>query len=169
MNYEWNYNPPSEAELELAKEMAAELRISPVLARVLIGRGIDNVQDARKFFRPQLTDLHDPFLFQDMQKAVNRLNEALGRKERILVYGDYDVDGCTAVALVYRFLQQFYSNLDYYIPDRNEDGYGVSRKGVDYAQETGVGLVIVLDCGIKAIDEVAYAKEKGIEIGRAHV
>ena len=163
MNYEWSYTPPSEAELVLAREMAEELRISPVVARVLIGRGIDSVQEARKFFRPQLPDLHDPFLFQDMQKAVMRLNEALGRKERILVYGDYDVDGCTAVALVYRFLQQFYSNIDYYIPDRNEDGYGVSRKGVDYAQETGVGLIIVLDCGIKAIDEVAYAKEKGID------
>jgi single-stranded-DNA-specific exonuclease len=163
MNYEWCYNPPSDAELQLAGEMAEELRISPVVARVLISRGIDNVQDARRFFRPQLTDLHDPFLFQDMQKAVNRLNEALGRKERILVYGDYDVDGCTAVALVYRFLQQFYSNIDYYIPDRNEDGYGVSRKGVDYACETGVGLVIVLDCGIKAIEEVAYAKQKGID------
>lgn len=163
MNYEWCYNPPSDAELQLAKEMAEELRISPVVARVLISRGIDNVQDARRFFRPQLTDLHDPFLFQDMQKAVNRLNEALGRKERILVYGDYDVDGCTAVALVYRFLQQYYSNIDYYIPDRNEDGYGVSRKGVDYACETGVGLVIVLDCGIKAIEEVTYAKQKGID------
>ena len=163
MNYEWSYNPPSDAQLKLAEELAAELRISPVVARVLIGRGITGVTEARKFFRPQLTDLHDPFLFQDMQKAVNRLNEALGRKERILVYGDYDVDGCTAVALVYRFLLQFYSNIDYYIPDRNEDGYGVSRKGVDYAQETGVGLVIVLDCGIKATDEVAYAKEKGID------
>ena len=163
MNYEWSYIPPSEAELNLAGEMAEELRISPVVARVLISRGINNVQDARRFFRPQLTDLHDPFLFQDMQKAVNRLNEALGRKERILVYGDYDVDGCTAVALVYRFLLQFYSNIDYYIPDRNEDGYGVSRKGVDYACETGVGLVIVLDCGIKATDEVAYAKGKGID------
>ena len=163
MNYEWCYNPPSDAELQLAREMAEELRISPVVAHVLISRGIDNVQEARRFFRPQLTDLHDPFLFQDMQKAVNRLNEALGRKERILVYGDYDVDGCTAVALVYRFLQQFYSNIDYYIPDRNEDGYGVSRKGVDYACETGVGLVIVLDCGIKAIEEVAYAKQKGID------
>ena len=163
MNYEWCYNPPSDAELQLAREMAEELRISPVVALVLISRGINNVQEARRFFRPQLTDLHDPFLFQDMQKAVNRLNEALGRKERILVYGDYDVDGCTAVALVYRFLQQFYSNIDYYIPDRNEDGYGVSRKGVDYACETGVGLVIVLDCGIKAIEEVAYAKQKGID------
>ena len=163
MNYEWSYIPPSEAEQQLAVEMAAELKISPALAHVLIRRGIKDTQEAHKFFRPQLTDLHDPFLFQDMQKAVSRLNEALGRKERILVYGDYDVDGCTAVALVYRFLQQFYSNIDYYIPDRNEDGYGVSRKGVDYACETGVGLIIVLDCGIKATDEIAYAKEKGID------
>ena len=163
MNYDWSYISPSEEELKLAGDMASELKISPVLARVLLRRGIGSVQEARKFFRPQLTDLHDPFLFQDMQKAVDRLNEALGRKERILVYGDYDVDGCTAVALVYRFLQQFYSNLDYYIPDRNEDGYGVSRKGVDYAYETGVGLVIVLDCGIKATEEIAYAKEKGID------
>lgn len=163
MNYEWSYIPPSEAELQLAEKMASELKISPVLARVLIQRGITDTQEAHKFFRPQLADLHDPFLFQDMQKAVNRLNEALGRKERILIYGDYDVDGCTAVALVYRFLQQFYSNIDYYIPDRNEDGYGVSCKGVDYACETGVGLIIVLDCGIKAIKEIAYAKEKNID------
>ena len=163
MNYDWSYIPPTEEQQKLAGEMATELKISPVLAQVLIGRGIDNVQDARKFFRPQLTDLHDPFLFRDMQKAVERLNQALGRKERILVYGDYDVDGCSAVALVYRFLQQYYSNIDYYIPDRNEDGYGVSRKGVDYARETGVGLVIVLDCGIKAIDEIAYAKQLGID------
>ena len=163
MNYEWSYIPPTEAQQQLAREMAAELKISPVLTQVLIGRGIDNVQDARRFFRPQLSDLHDPFLFRDMQKAVERLNKALGRKERILVYGDYDVDGCTAVALVYRFLRQYDSNIDYYIPDRNEDGYGVSRKGVDYACDTGVGLIIVLDCGIKAVEEVAYAKEKGID------
>jgi len=130
---------------------------------LLVNRGIRTEEDARKFFRPQLTSLLDPFLFKDMQKAVDRLNEALGKKERILVYGDYDVDGCTAVALVYRFLQQYYSNIDYYIPSRNEEGYGVSRQGVNYAHETGVGLVIVLDCGIKAIDEIAYAKELGID------
>ena len=163
MNYEWSYNPPPDEALLLAREMAEELKISPVVARILVARGIDSTQAARKFFRPQLPDLHDPFLFQDMHKAVDRLNQALGRKERILVYGDYDVDGCTAVALVYRFLQQFSSHIDYYIPDRNEDGYGVSRKGVDYAKETGVGLIIVLDCGIKATDEIAYAKENGID------
>ena len=98
-----------------------------------------------------------------MDVAVERLNKAMGKKERILIYGDYDVDGTTAVALVYKFIQQFYSNIDYYIPDRYNEGYGVSTQGVDYASETGVGLIIVLDCGIKAVDEIAYAKEKGID------
>lgn len=163
MNYIWDYSEPSQQTLQAAETMATELNTSPVIARLLLSRGIDTAEKARKFFRPQLTDLHDPFLFRDMDKAVERLNEALGRKERILVYGDYDVDGCTAVALVYRFLQQFYSNIDYYVPDRNEDGYGVTYHGVDYAYETGVKLVIVLDCGIKAVNEIAYAKEKGID------
>ena len=163
MNYKWSYEQASPEQLERAKELANNLGISPILGRFLIQRGIHTVQEAKRFFRPQLTDLHDPFLYTDMDIAVTRLNEALGRKERILVYGDYDVDGCTAVALVYKFLQQFYSNIDYYIPDRYEEGYGVSHKGVDFAYETGVKLIIVLDCGIKAIDEIAYAKEKGID------
>ena len=163
MNYKWSYEQASPEQLERAKELANNLGISPILGRFLIQRGIHTVQEAKRFFRPQLTDLHDPFLYTDMDIAVTRLNEALGRKERILVYGDYDVDGCTAVALVYKFLQQFYSNVDYYIPDRYEEGYGVSHKGVDFAYETGVKLIIVLDCGIKAIDEIAYAKEKGID------
>ena len=164
MNYKWSYEQASPEQLERAKELANNLGISPILGRFLIQRGIHTVQEAKRFFRPQLTDLHDPFLYTDMDIAVTRLNEALGRKERILVYGDYDVDGCTAVALVYKFLQQFYSNVDYYIPDRYEEGYGVSHKGVDFAYETGVKLIIVLDCGIKAIDEIAYAKEKGIDV-----
>ena len=163
MNYKWSYEQASPEQLERAKELANNLGISPILGRFLIQRGIHTVQEAKRFFRPQLTDLHAPFLYTDMDIAVTRLNEALGRKERILVYGDYDVDGCTAVALVYKFLQQFYSNVDYYIPDRYEEGYGVSHKGVDFAYETGVKLIIVLDCGIKAIDEIAYAKEKGID------
>ncbi|MBQ2367166.1 MAG: single-stranded-DNA-specific exonuclease RecJ, partial [Bacteroidaceae bacterium] len=117
----------------------------------------------RNFFRPKLSNLHDPFLMNDIDIAVERLNKALGRKERIMVYGDYDVDGTTAVALVYKFLQQFSLNIDYYIPDRNEDGYGISKRGIDYAHSTGVKLIIVLDCGIKAIEEIAYAKEKGID------
>lgn len=163
MSYIWEYNAPSEADKSTAIDLANSLGINPVMGTLLVNRGIRTVEEARKFFRPQLTNLLDPFLFEDMQKAVDRLNEAMGKKERILVYGDYDVDGCTAVALVYRFLQQYYSNLDYYIPSRNEEGYGVSRQGVDYAHETGVSLVIVLDCGIKAVDEITYAKELGID------
>jgi len=163
MSYIWEYNEPSEADKSTALSLANSLGINPVMGTLLVNRGIRTEEEARRFFRPQLTNLLDPFLFEDMQKAVDRLNEALGKKERILVYGDYDVDGCTAVALVYRFLQQYYSNIDYYIPSRNEEGYGVSRQGVNYAHETGVGLVIVLDCGIKAVEEITYAKELGID------
>jgi single-stranded-DNA-specific exonuclease len=163
MNYKWNYEPPTEERWEAAKALAQEVNIHPVLGKLLLDRGVTSAAEARRFFRPQLTGLLDPFLFRDMHVAVDRLNQALGRKERILVYGDYDVDGCTAVALVYRFLQQFTTNLDFYIPDRYEEGYGVSHKGVDYAHSTGVGLIIVLDCGIKAIEEIAYAKELGID------
>ncbi len=137
--------------------------MSPILCSLLVKRGIKNAGEAKAFFRPRLSSLHNPFLMNDMDIAVERLNRALGRKERILVYGDYDVDGTTAVALVYKFLQQFSSNIDYYIPDRNEDGYGISKRGVDYAYSTGVKLVIVLDCGIKAIEEIAYAKSLGID------
>ena len=137
--------------------------MSPTLAHLLIRRGITTESAAKRFFRPQLADLINPFLMKDMDVAVDRLNDAMGRKERILVYGDYDVDGCTAVALVYRFLQQLYSNIDYYIPDRYNEGYGVSKQGIDYAKETGVKLIIILDCGIKAIEEIAYAKQQGID------
>ena len=163
MNYKWNYVPASNEQQEESRELANELGISPILGKFLLDRNIRSVPEAKRFFRPQLSDLHDPFLYTDMDVAVDRLNQALGHKERILVYGDYDVDGCTAVALVYKFIQQYYSNIDYYIPDRYEEGYGVSYKGVDYAYETGVKLIIVLDCGIKAIDEITYAKEKGID------
>lgn len=163
MNYKWNYVPASNEQQDESRELANELGISPILGKLLLDRNIRSVSEAKRFFRPQLSDLHDPFLYTDMDVAVDRLNQALGHKERILVYGDYDVDGCTAVALVYKFIQQYYSNIDYYIPDRYEEGYGVSYKGVDYAYETGVKLIIVLDCGIKAIDEITYAKEKGID------
>ena len=163
MNNKWIYQSPTEAEVEAAKELSTQIGISPVLCRLLGERGIHTAEEAKRFFRPQLSELHDPFLMKDMDKAVQRLNEAMGRKERILVYGDYDVDGTTAVALVYKFLQQFYSNIDYYIPDRYNEGYGVTYKGVDYAAETNVKLVIVLDCGIKAVEEVAYARERGID------
>lgn len=163
MNHKWNYQPPSQEQTEAAKALAKETGISPILCKLLLERGITSAAEAKRFFRPQLSELHDPFLMKDMSMAVERLNQAMGRKERIMVYGDYDVDGTTAVALVYKFLQQFYSNIDYYIPDRYNEGYGVSVKGVDYAYETGVKLIIVLDCGIKAVEEIAYAKEKGID------
>lgn len=163
MSYKWNYEPPTQERAEAAEALAAEVNIHPVLGGLLLDRGITNAQEAKRFFRPQLSELLDPFLFRDMHLAVDRINQALGRKERILVYGDYDVDGCTAVALVYRFLQHFTSNIGFYIPDRYEEGYGVSRQGVDYAHSTGVGLIIVLDCGIKANEEIAYAKSLGID------
>ncbi|MBR4389421.1 MAG: single-stranded-DNA-specific exonuclease RecJ [Prevotella sp.] len=163
MHFKWNYEPPTPEQKRAAKELAEKIGMSPLLAQLLIRRGITTESAAKRFFRPQLADLINPFLMKDMDVAVDRLNDAMGRKERILVYGDYDVDGCTAVALVYKFLQQFYSNIDYYIPDRYDEGYGVSRKGIEYAKETGVKLVIILDCGIKAIEEIAYAKEEGID------
>ena len=163
MIYKWTYEEPTADETAAATALAREVNIHPALGRLLLKRGIKTATEARRFFRPQLSDLHDPFLMNDMQVAVDRLNQALGRKERIMVYGDYDVDGCTAVALVYKFLSQFYSNIDFYIPDRYEEGYGISRKGIDFAAEMGVKLIIVLDCGIKAVEEVAYAREKGID------
>ena len=163
MNYKWNYQPPAQKQRDAARALSRETGISPVLCRLLQERGINSAKEAKRFFRPQLSELHDPYLMDDMKKAVDRLNRAMGMKERVLVYGDYDVDGTTAVALVYKFLQQFYSNIDYYIPDRYNEGYGVSRKGVEYARATDVKLVIVLDCGIKAVGEIAYAKEHGID------
>lgn len=163
MIYKWTYEEPTADETAAATALAREVNIHPALGRLLLKRGIKTTTEARRFFRPQLSDLHDPFLMNDMQVAVDRLNQALGRKEHIMVYGDYDVDGCTAVALVYKFLSQFYSNIDFYIPDRYEEGYGISRKGIDFAAEMGVKLIIVLDCGIKAVEEVAYAREKGID------
>ena len=163
MHFKWNYEPPTSDQKKAADELGAKLGINPILGLLLIRRGITTESAARRYFRPQLADLINPFLMKDMDVAVDRLNDAMGRKERILVYGDYDVDGCTAVALVYKFLQQFYSNIDYYIPDRYDEGYGISEKGLKYAKETGVKLIIILDCGIKAIEEIAYAKTLGID------
>mgnify|MGYP000888817013 FL=1 len=163
MHFKWNYTPPTTEQSNAAKELGDKLGMSPTLASLLIRRGITTESAAKRFFRPQLADLINPFLMKDMDAAVDRLNDAMGHKERILVYGDYDVDGCTAVALVYKFLRQFYSNIDYYIPDRYDEGYGVSKKGIDYAAETGVKLIIILDCGIKAIEEITYARQRGID------
>ena len=163
MHFKWTTYEPTEQQRTQAKRLGEKLNISEVLAMLLIRRGIATESAAKRFFRPMLSELIDPFLMNDMDVAVDRLNDAIGRKERIMIYGDYDVDGCTAVALIYKFLLQFYSNIEYYIPDRYNEGYGVSIKGIDYAKAQGVSLIIILDCGIKAHKEIAYAKQLGID------
>lgn len=163
MASKWNYLPHSTDEQPLETELARKFANCPPISELLAQRGITSVVEADKFFHPSLKDMHDPFLMPDMDKAVNRLNKAMGSKEKILVYGDYDVDGTTAVALVYKYLQNFYSNIDYYIPTRYDEGYGISKRSIDEAAESDVKLVIILDCGIKAIEEIKYAKEKGID------
>jgi len=163
MNFRWNYQPPTSELKEEAEALSRKIGISPILCKLLIQRGLKSEAEVQQFFNPQLKELLDPLLMEDMDKAVDRINSAIENNERILVYGDYDADGTTAVALVYNFLRRRYTNLDYYIPDRYNEGYGVSYQGVDYAFNTGVKLVIVLDCGIKAIQEIQYAKDKGID------
>lgn len=145
------------------RDLAESLNISPILANLLVQRNISTFDEAKAFFRPQLCDLHDPFRMKDMQEAVIRIEQALNNNERILIYGDYDVDGTTSVALVYSFLKNYHQQIDFYIPNRYEEGYGVSFKGIDYAAETGCKLVIALDCGIKAVEKVEYAREKAID------
>lgn len=143
--------------------LCAEIKVPRPLAAILIQRGITTYDQAKQFFRPQLSDLPDPFLMKDMDKAVARLNKAINEGEKILVYGDYDVDGTTSVALMYSYLHAFYPNLDYYIPDRNLEGYGISTKGVDFARDNGFSLIVALDCGIKSLDKVDYANQSGID------
>lgn len=166
MQNQWIIKRLSPEEEEKQNFIANALGISPVMAKLLVQRGISTFDEAKAFFRPELSQLHDPFLIKDMDKAVERLNKALQKKENILIYGDYDVDGTTAVALVYKFLQNYVlpSQLDYYIPDRYKEGYGLSKEGIDYASEHNVKLVITLDCGIKAIERVEYAKSLGIDV-----
>ncbi len=148
----------------LVQRLSAELGISPILVQLLQQRGIDTVERAKRYFSPHLSHLHDPFLMKDMDKAVERIERAVANDEQILVYGDYDVDGTTAVSLMYKFLRSVgHKNLRFYIPDRYIDGYGISIKGIDYAVSRGVTLVIALDCGIKAIEKVVYAKERGVD------
>ncbi len=152
------------ADAEKVGRLATEVGIDKVLADLLVKRGVNSFEQARAFFRPSLQDLHNPFLMKDMDIAVERLHQAISSGEKILVYGDYDVDGTTAVALVYSFILRFTQNVDFYIPDRYDEGYGVSYKGIDWAAEGGFSLIITLDCGIKAIDKVAYARSKGLDI-----
>lgn len=164
MPLEKRWNVKSQGDEKVVAELAAALPISPVLANLLVQRGIDTVEKANRFFHPRLEELHDPFLMKDMDRAVERIERAVKNREKIMVYGDYDVDGTTAVALVYTFLRRLgHDNLRFYIPDRYNEGYGVSIKSIDYAASKGVSLVITLDCGIKASEKVAYAKEKGID------
>lgn len=159
----WNYLPLTSEESKIEAQLATRFPNCAPIARLLAQRGIKTREQVREFFYPSLSQLHDPFLMRDMDKAVARLNDALGAKEKIMVYGDYDVDGTTAVALVYRYLLNFYSNVEYYVPTRDDEGYGISIKSVDYAHSIGVKLIIILDCGIKAIEEIAYAKSLGID------
>lgn len=163
MTCNWNYQPLTHVQKREAEEIREGCGVPPAIAELLIRRRVHTPHEASSFFTPSISDLHDPFLMPDMDKAVERLNRAMGAKERIMVYGDYDVDGTTAVALVYKYLQNYYSNIEYYIPTRYEEGYGISLKSIDYAAENDVKLVIVLDCGIKAIDEIEYARQKGID------
>ncbi len=183
MNYNWNIRRLTAQEEVLQQQLECELNISSAAARMLVVRNIQSAEEARQFIRPSLDKLHDPFLMKDMDKAVERLHQAVTQGEKILIYGDYDVDGTTAVAVMYRFLEGIIdngfnsettnnqypiggtaSNIDYYIPDRYTEGYGVSTQGIDYAVAHGCGLIITLDCGIKAVEKVAYAKSKGIDV-----
>ena len=145
------------------EEFRSELKIDPIVAEILLQRGISNFEEAENFFVPKLEDIHDPFLMKNMETAVDRVIHALEKNERILFFGDYDVDGTTAVSLMISFFKQHTSNFDYYIPDRYKEGYGISKMGIDYAKETGVNLIIALDCGIKSIELVDYAKTMGID------
>ncbi len=159
----WNYLPLTTEEQKLETELASKYANCPPISELLVQRGISSVDEAERFFHPSLKDMHDPFLMPDMDKAVNRLNKALGSKEKILVFGDYDVDGTTSVALVYKYLQNFYSNIEYYIPTRYDEGYGISLRAIDEAHASGVKLIIILDCGIKAIEEIKYAATLDID------
>ena len=157
----WTLKPkPSEDKI---KHLAQALNVEDFVATLLIQRGIETFDDAKNFFRPSLEHLHDPFLMKDMDKAVARIELAIENQENILVFGDYDVDGTTAVSLVSSYLKSYYPNIATYIPDRYDEGYGISYKGIDYADDNGISLIIALDCGIKSIDHIAYAKAKNID------
>ena len=163
MTNKWITKTLDSQQNTIKKKLAAELNISPVLAQLLVQRDINSFEEARRFFRPDLADLHDPFLMADMDKAVERLTVAIRENEKILIYGDYDVDGTTSVALVYKFLKKFYSNVGFYIPDRYNEGYGISINGIDYASTNDFKLIIALDCGIKAIEKIKYASDLHID------
>jgi single-stranded-DNA-specific exonuclease len=160
MQMRWVTKP---IDTKKTEELQQALNIHPVICQLLVQRGIETYEDARAFFRPDIAQLHDPFLMQDMDRAVNRITTAIQQNEKILVYGDYDVDGTTAVATVYSFIKDFYPNVEYYVPDRYTEGYGISTQGIDYAKANGFSLIIALDCGIKSNDKIDYANTLGID------
>lgn len=169
MQKRWVVKPKN--DVKKSNKLREELSVSPIIADLLLHRGIQTFEQAKSFFRPSLDMLHDPFLMKDMDLAISRIEKAIGNKEKILIYGDYDVDGTTSVAVVYSFFRDFHTGLEFYIPDRYLEGYGISTKGIDYAAENGFSLIIALDCGIKAIEKVNYAKSKNIDfiIGDHHL
>lgn len=160
MEYQWQYEPIDTDKVNALRET---LKINPVLCELLVKRGIETYDEAKDFFRPRLDQLHPPLLMKDMGKAVARIEEAIKQKQKILFYGDYDVDGTTSVSLCYLFFKQFYTEIALYIPDRNNEGYGISFLGIDYAAANNCSLVIALDCGIKANDKITYANERNID------
>ena len=160
MQKRWNILPAEEAKVEA---LFSSLKINKTLCRILVQRGLDNFDLSKSYFRPQLSELHSPWLMKDMDKAVHRIQDAIECHEKILVYGDYDVDGTTSVACLYQFLKQIYNQVDFYIPHRYREGYGVSKAGIDFAKENGMTLIISLDCGIKSVELIAYAKKLGID------
>ncbi|WP_192347190.1 single-stranded-DNA-specific exonuclease RecJ [Algoriphagus sp. Y33] len=161
MEYLWKQKPKT-SQLAIDR-LSKEINVNPTLANMLINRGVGSFEQAKSYFRPSLVQLHDPFLMKDMAEAVDRIQEAIAGEEKIMVYGDYDVDGTTAVALMYGFLKTFYPDVVFYIPDRYKEGYGISEKGVRFAAENNIKLIIALDCGIKAIEKVALASQLGID------
>lgn len=163
MTGKWKIKHLDNQQTEIKKRLASELNISPILAQLLVQRGIHTFEQARNYFRPDFANLHDPFLMADMEKAVARLTNAIQENEKILIYGDYDVDGTTSVSLVYKFLKKFYSNVGFYIPDRYNEGYGISTHGIDFAVGQDYKLIIALDCGIKAVEKIQYASDHGID------
>jgi single-stranded-DNA-specific exonuclease len=161
MDFRWKHK--SKADSELVEYLSNEINVNPTLANILVNRDIGDFQQAKDFFRPDLDKLHDPFLMKDMDKAVHRLKKAIENNEKILVYGDYDVDGTTSVALFYSFIKSIYANVAFYIPDRYKEGYGISEKGIHFAAENNFSLVVSLDCGIKAIDKIALANKLTVD------
>ena len=159
----WNLKQQKQSKLNETKHLSAALNVNMTIARLLVQRGINTFNEAKTFFRPRLSDLHDPFLMKDMEKAVARVELAVNNQEKVIIYGDYDVDGTTSVALMYTFLKSRINHIEYYIPDRYSEGYGISPKSIDYAVDNGFSLIIALDCGIKAVDKIENARQRGVD------